>query len=159
MTDSFFIATGCYTNIPKTYPGAISISCSSPRWYGRPPAIPELAPKGFKNDPTPIYIPKYLALLQRLDARDLISKASDLAYQRAISLGMAEDDAAQIVPVLLCWERPGEFCHRRLFADWVQREIELHIPEVKFVDGQLLPVAPRSNLVNPPPSKSQLSLF
>jgi hypothetical protein len=153
------IATGCYTNIPKAYPGAISISCSVPRQYGNPPAMPELAPRGFKNDPTPVYVPKYQALLKRLDAKELINKASGLAYQRAKQMGMSDDDAAEVVPVLLCWERPGQFCHRRLFADWIKREVELYVPEVKFVAGQIQPVAARSNLARPPAVEDQLTLL
>lgn len=37
-------------------------------------------------------------------------------------------------PVLLCWERPpltgSNWCHRRLFADWVKSEIGLSVPEL-----------------------------
>lgn len=30
---------------------------------------------------------------------------------------------------LLCYEKPGDFCHRRLFADWMLRETGLEIKE------------------------------
>lgn len=33
--------------------------------------------------------------------------------------------------VLLCWERPGEFCHRRLIAQWFEKELGLEVPEMK----------------------------
>lgn len=30
---------------------------------------------------------------------------------------------------LLCWEKPGEFCHRRLLADWLKAHYSMDIPE------------------------------
>jgi len=32
---------------------------------------------------------------------------------------------------LLCYEAPGEFCHRRVFAEWVEEKCGLVIPEWK----------------------------
>jgi uncharacterized protein (DUF488 family) len=31
--------------------------------------------------------------------------------------------------VLLCWEEPGDFCHRRILADWIQEKIGIEVPE------------------------------
>ncbi|CAA9430873.1 hypothetical protein AVDCRST_MAG82-2099 [uncultured Rubrobacteraceae bacterium] len=36
--------------------------------------------------------------------------------------------------VLLCWERladPGEWCHRRLLADWLHTQTEIVVPELE----------------------------
>lgn len=34
--------------------------------------------------------------------------------------------------VLLCWERPGEFCHRRLVSEWIEKNINgVTVPEWK----------------------------
>ena len=33
--------------------------------------------------------------------------------------------------VLLCWEDPGDFCHRRIIADWMQEETGIEVPEWK----------------------------
>ena len=45
-------------------------------------------------------------------------------------------DAAQVLGdlggdnfVLLCWEAPGEFCHRRVVAVWLQKELGLVVEE------------------------------
>jgi len=45
-------------------------------------------------------------------------------------------DAAQVLSdlggdnfVLLCWEAPGEFCHRRVVAAWLQKELGLVLEE------------------------------
>lgn len=32
--------------------------------------------------------------------------------------------------VLLCWERPGDFCHRRLVAEWFEKHYEIEVPEI-----------------------------
>ena len=31
--------------------------------------------------------------------------------------------------ILLCWEAPGEFCHRRLVAQWLSENLGIDIPE------------------------------
>jgi uncharacterized protein (DUF488 family) len=30
----------------------------------------------------------------------------------------------------LCHEKAGEFCHRRLIADWLNRELGIEVPEL-----------------------------
>jgi uncharacterized protein (DUF488 family) len=32
--------------------------------------------------------------------------------------------------VLLCYERPGAFCHRRLVAQWLQDNLSIKVPEL-----------------------------
>lgn len=32
--------------------------------------------------------------------------------------------------ILLCWEPPGQFCHRRVVAVWLQKELGLEVPEL-----------------------------
>jgi hypothetical protein len=31
--------------------------------------------------------------------------------------------------VLLCWENPGEFCHRRIIAKWIKENLDVDVPE------------------------------
>lgn len=31
---------------------------------------------------------------------------------------------------LLCYERPGDFCHRRIVAEWFERELEITVDEL-----------------------------
>jgi len=45
-------------------------------------------------------------------------------------------DAAQVLRdlggdnlILICWEAPGEFCHRRVVAAWLQKELGLVVEE------------------------------
>lgn len=37
--------------------------------------------------------------------------------------------------ILLCWEMPGEFCHRRLVALWLEESLGVKIDEVDYLGG------------------------
>ena len=39
--------------------------------------------------------------------------------------------------ILLCWEKPGEFCHRRLVADWLEEATGQKVPEFAQPKAQL----------------------
>jgi hypothetical protein len=45
---------------------------------------------------------------------------------------------------LLCYEKPGDFCHRRLVAEWFEQELGVSVPELTF---------------GPPPKESTLLIF
>jgi len=41
--------------------------------------------------------------------------------------------------ILLCWEAPGKFCHRRLVAEWLEKSLGVKVPELReasLFDGQ-----------------------
>ncbi len=40
--------------------------------------------------------------------------------------------------VLLCFEKPGVFCHRRVFADWWTEQTGQHVPELVAADDAQL---------------------
>jgi hypothetical protein len=42
--------------------------------------------------------------------------------------------------VLLCWELPGQFCHRRLVAEWLEKNLLIKVPELDVPKA----AAPRS---------------
>ncbi len=114
-TASFFTYRG---------PGRISIA----RW------APRAAPVGFAvyRPLTPTapmlklarveYEPLYQAILARLDPHQVVEDLHRLADPHE--------------PVLLCWERPPfsetVWCHRRLVAAWLERELGLIVPEVEW---------------------------
>jgi uncharacterized protein (DUF488 family) len=56
------------------------------------------------------YRAAYQEILDRLDPRKV--------YQE-----LGED------AILLCFEKAGEFCHRRLVAEWLERELGVEVPE------------------------------
>ncbi len=122
MKTSYFGVT------PKTTPGAIAISLYLPR--GRQYLhYPKLAPsarllKTYK-DPNAVvlyhpieryYSHEYFDQLFDLDARSIWQELHKLA-------GGAE-------PILLCYEKPGQFCHRRLVAKWFAAELGEAVAEV-----------------------------
>ena len=58
-------------------------------------------------------------------------------------------------PILLCWEKPNTWCHRRRIAEWLENGLDLEITEYGFERSQVLPYWA------PPPKKEliQLELF
>jgi hypothetical protein len=40
--------------------------------------------------------------------------------------------------VLLCWEPPGEFCHRRIIASWIKEELGYDVPEWNLKDDAVI---------------------
>lgn len=70
----------------------------------------------FNSVSTSQYIELYESeILGRLDARQVWNEL------HAITGGQE--------PILLCWEKPGEFCHRQLVARWFRRELNILVGE------------------------------
>ncbi len=96
-------------------PQAVAICRGLPRgWKGR--AYKPLAPSwklvkaGLSQEP---FIKAYRAeVLDKLDARQVLQ-----------DLGGGDF-------VMLCWEPPGEFCHRRVAAAWLEKELGMEVPEL-----------------------------
>jgi hypothetical protein len=112
QTASFFTYRG---------PGRISIARWAPR--GTPAGFAiyrSLNPTGpMLKMPREQYEPLYRAILARLNPRQVAEDLRRLADPHE--------------PVLLCWERPPftatRWCHRRLVADGLERELGLAVPE------------------------------
>ena len=111
-TASFFTYTG---------PGRISIARYAPR--GTPAGFRQyraLAPDAdMLKMSQALYLPRYAAILNALDPLQVWDDLHRLAGDQE--------------PVLLCWERPplsaGNWCHRRLVADWFQARLGINVPE------------------------------
>jgi hypothetical protein len=39
--------------------------------------------------------------------------------------------------VLLCWEKPGVWCHRRLAAEWFEGALSIVVPEFGFSQKEI----------------------
>lgn len=37
--------------------------------------------------------------------------------------------------IMLCWEKPGEFCHRRLVAEWMENALGIVVPELTLISS------------------------
>jgi hypothetical protein len=85
----------------------------------------EAAPYGLmKLDDQAEFTARYLA---RLDATGI-----EAFQQRFAEISDAGDGRGL---VFLCFEPVGEFCHRHLFASWIEQHTGIHVPELS--DGQL----------------------
>jgi uncharacterized protein (DUF488 family) len=65
------------------------------------------------------YVRRYYALLSGLDPWQIIEDIESLT-------GHAGEVA------LLCYEKPGELCHRRLVAEWLHEKTGTDVEEIKF---------------------------
>lgn len=103
-------------------PMAIGISLTIPEWYNGK-YLKYLAPRSemlgkFKQNGESYsqrkYTRDYIDLLKarNVNPHQLIKKIPDGS-------------------ILLCYETPGEFCHRRILADWVERHTGFIIQEWK----------------------------
>jgi len=94
-------------------PQAVAISQGLPRgWKGR--AYRPLAPSWglVKVTDQVQFIRLYKTqILDALDARQVLRELGDDNF------------------IMLCWEPPGEFCHRRVVAAWLQKKLGLEVPE------------------------------
>jgi len=95
-----------------TDPNAIAISRGVPRGFKGRRCLP-LAPATWalvKETDEAVFREKFMLQLERLDAKAILEEVGEDA-------------------ILLCWEKPGEFCHRRLVAEWLERELGTSVPE------------------------------
>lgn len=121
------IYTGYFAKI-KQYrqAGLVTISIARFNRYYSGASLKLLAPTAeMIYEPESIYIPKYHAILNKLNCQGIIDEISRL------SEGM---DC-----ILLCYEKQGDFCHRRLVAEWIKENTGQEVDEFesKKVDQQM----------------------
>ena len=95
---------------------AVGIALKTPEWYGPCKTYPDLFPewsyiRRYKQDKNEdAYTKQYYQIV--LSKLDPVKVYSDLKGK-----------------TLLCWERSGEFCHRRLVATWIELSLGIVVPE------------------------------
>lgn len=96
---------------------AISIARWPPRWWGSRRRYIALAPsvdllkRSKAGLPWPSYVAEYKKdVLSKLDPQKVYSDLKD--------------------SVIMCWEVPGDNCHRRLVAEWLEKSLGVKIPEL-----------------------------
>jgi len=67
-------------------------------------------PANIIHEPEKTYIPKYLAILNKLSKQRILDNIKYLSN---------DNDC-----ILLCYEKPGDFCHRNLVAEWLGEHCE-----------------------------------
>ena len=110
------IYTSCFSN-NKALKAAgiqgISIARWAPRWWGKGNRLFQLAPS------IPMVKDKSMTEAEYIRLYEII-----LAGQDPQEIAKDLDGCA-----LLCWEKPGEFCHRRLVAEWLEKNLGIEVPE------------------------------
>ena len=115
-TMSLGIQTSCYSKVPPG-PRAICISRGMPRGKQYKRYWPLAPGPWFKSVDEAEYRRRYFAQLDGFDPVDIICDLYALTNQQRV--------------ILLCYEQPGQFCHRRLFAEWVNQQCPYwDIPEL-----------------------------
>jgi hypothetical protein len=135
--------TSYYGKTKPGTPGAISISRSQPRWCnGKYPSYKALAPGSwYRTTDIDAYIPLYMEILAGLNPQQVRDDLYRIAQEQARSLGLPEAEVAEVRPILLCFEKPADFCHRRLAAGWLEAELGIEAPEgYRTPDGQYITV-------------------
>lgn len=103
-------------------PNAIAISLTIPEWY-EGNRLEYLAPKSDM-------VGKIKKSEANYNQRKYTREYLDLLKARNIKpewlLEQLSDGA-----ILLCYEKPGDFCHRRILADWIERHTGVVVPEWK----------------------------
>jgi len=108
------IFTSCF-RISGHLPQAVAICRGLPKgWIGR--AYHPLAPS-------------WNLIKARLKPADFIKAYSAEVLNKLNPTQVLQDLGGDDF-VMLCWEPPGEFCHRRVVAAWLKKELGLEIQEL-----------------------------
>ena len=115
--------TSCFGNkAASSNPNAVSIARWPPRWWNGKRRYIALAPSISLLNRSRAGLPwaDYVAEYRREYRRDVLDKLDPA--QVLSDLG---EDA-----IMLCWEKPGEDCHRRLVAEWLENQTGIIVPEL-----------------------------
>ena len=107
--------TSYFANVKKLPPDLVPVSIArgSPRWFTGKKEL-RLAPTwAMLKMQKPEYDAGFAEILAKLDPAEIYQTLGENA-------------------VLLCWEKPGDACHRRLVAEWLEAALGIEIPEYGF---------------------------
>jgi len=95
------------------HPKAVNIARFPPKhWVGR--HYPALAPEAW------MLKVKENAVYDKMFREQILAKLDP----RKVFEDLGED------AVLLCFEAPGEYCHRRVVAEWLEKNLGIEVPEL-----------------------------
>ena len=87
----------------------ISIARYSPRWY-QGPQFTAVAPTSYMLSGAcshEEYLRRYDEILGKLNPQQVVSSIENISRGRDVAL--------------CCYEKPGDFCHRHLLAEWLNK--------------------------------------
>lgn len=99
----------------------ISIARGTPPWFGPGNRELRLAPtrealrKGTHEEYNALFFPQLYAM----DPQQIVDEILENAPENSTI-------------ALLCWEKPGELCHRRYVAEWIETHCGIVVPEWGF---------------------------
>ncbi len=93
-------------------------------------SIAQGTPKWFTGEKYPALAPSW-GLVHEKDTTKYRSRYQEEVLKKQNPLKVAEDLEGKVI---LCWEPPGQFCHRRLVAEWLERNLLMEVPELNFTD-------------------------
>ena len=96
-------------NLSKEGIVVISIARYSPKWFSGQ-RYTKVAPTGWmlsNNCTHDQYLRSYDNILRHLNPNEVIREVGELSQGRDVAL--------------CCYEKPGDFCHRHLLADWLTK--------------------------------------
>ena len=87
----------------------VSLARWSPRWYsGEKVLDASPTPDMLGGDMTrEEYVARYSRILQKLDIKDFVNKIAKIGNGKPVAL--------------LCYEKPDDFCHRHLLAEYMNK--------------------------------------
>jgi len=88
----------------------VSVALWSPAWYVGV-KFPSVAPTPFmmgSNCSHERYLAEYDRILSRLNANEIVEQLQKISRGRDVAL--------------LCYEKPEDFCHRHLLAEWLNKQ-------------------------------------
>lgn len=112
------IYTSWFGNVKKLHAAGIvpiGIAVKPPGWYSGH-HMKALAPRGDMLRMSPQrYVPEFNAILHKLDPTNVVNRIVAMTAGRPAAL--------------LCFEKPGDFCHRRLVAQWLYDNLLITVDE------------------------------
>jgi len=116
--------TGNFANVKKYREKGlepINIALSARYFTGQ--KYIKLRPKWeFKDDTPDVYTPKFNEILNNLNPKQVINELAQISNGKDI--------------VLCCHEKQGDFCHRRLVAEWLEKSENIKVKEL----GKMEPI-------------------
>ncbi len=112
------------------------------RELSRLPVVPVGISRGVPKWPLPF---RYRRAMLLAPSRETFGLRSDRAFEAAYlaeleragvekigaMLAKISDEEGGGPLVLLCWEKPSEVCHRRMFARWFEAKTGIVVPELQ----------------------------
>lgn len=95
-------------------------------------------PKGFKGVKLRCFMPKFW-LLDKFKKGEIDSKEYSRLFELEILAHLEKQNVKNLLKslsknkdlFLLCYEKPENFCHRHIVANWIRNELGLEVKEYK----------------------------